>query len=529
MKPTVLLVVPTHRYGREYPAPLSLADFPAGYGYLASALIAQQFTVHGLNLNNISGYSSAPEMVNYELSKALAEYSPDVIGIGGICADYHFLKDTISVVREVSPNARIVLGGGIANHDAVFVAPLLGVDCCIKGDGEKGLPDLLRIIEAGGNGTLVEGRVEDLDTLPFPDYSLFNDRRMMELSVYVRYLYRYTRPKPRVMSIVTARGCPFSCSFCIHRRTGQRPYRMRSIPNIMAEIKVSYERYEFNILIILDELFAVNKARLREFCEAILMGKEKYGWDFDWCFQTHASANLNVEALKLAKAAGCYSFAYGLESSSPSILASMDKHTKPAQIASAAQICDLVSMGYLGAYIFGDRAETRGTIKETLTFFDKHLRDNHIYFGSILPYPGSRDFDYCMERGIIKDKTQYYETIDEHLWNMTRIPDILWYPWAYLAGYLGIRFGWVKKARLKSGNILECPHCGHDVLLAEEQAVISVATRRPLRLYLWRLKYLLGFLLTFWHPIYWTLLPLLGKKNNGVTGCRNCGKRLAIP
>jgi len=76
----------------------------------------------------------------------------------------------------------------------------------------------------------------------------------------------------------------------------------------MAEIKENYERYKFNVLIILDELFVVKQERFLEFCEAILEGKQQYGWDFDWMFQTHASAKLTLNGLKLAKKAGCFFF-----------------------------------------------------------------------------------------------------------------------------------------------------------------------------------------------------------------------------
>ena len=38
----------------------------------------------------------------------------------------------------------------------------------------------------------------------------------------------------------------------------------------MEEIKHLYERYPFNILIVLDELFAVNKQKLEEFCRILI-------------------------------------------------------------------------------------------------------------------------------------------------------------------------------------------------------------------------------------------------------------------
>jgi hypothetical protein len=83
--------------------------------------------------------------------------------------------------------------------------------------------------------------------------------------------------------------------------------------NVMEEIKYLYERYPFNILIVLDELFAVNKQKLEEFCRILIDYRERHGWDFDWLFQTHANARLNLESLQLANRAGCIYFSYRLE------------------------------------------------------------------------------------------------------------------------------------------------------------------------------------------------------------------------
>ena len=54
--------------------------------------------------------------------------------------------------------------------------------------------------------------------------------------------------------------------------------------------------------------------------------RKTQGLDFDWMFQTHASAGLGYDDLKLAKETECYNFCYGVESASPSVLKSMKKN-----------------------------------------------------------------------------------------------------------------------------------------------------------------------------------------------------------
>jgi anaerobic magnesium-protoporphyrin IX monomethyl ester cyclase len=336
----ILLVVPTYLYQNCYPVFVSPGDFPAGFAYLAAVLKQAGYEVFGVNPNNDPGFSSAREMATTKIRAAILEYSPDLIGIGGLCTDFPFLKNILEEIRKICPHTPVVMGGGIINHDAEFVFQKLRPDFCIVGEAEEPIVQLVKSIQAGdGNFAQIKNlgfwsqnqaiftpetdQFPDLDNLPFPDYSPFDIDTSLKYSITSRYLYRYTRAFPRQMTLVAARSCPFNCSFCVHKQRSR--YRARSIGNIMEEIHFLYDRYQFNVLVILDELFAANKARLEEFCQTLIEYRSKEKWDFDWLFQTHANARLDKKCLLLARDAGCYFFSYGMESASPTVLASMNK------------------------------------------------------------------------------------------------------------------------------------------------------------------------------------------------------------
>ncbi len=452
----ILLVAPTHKYRSPKVELLSLSDFPAGIAYIAGTLKGAGHTVVGLNPNNATQYPSPFYMLTNMLSTVLVEHKPDLIGLAGICTDYAFLKDAIELCRRFAPTTPVVLGGGIVSNDREFVFNLLHPDYALVGEAEESLPQLCHVMEeqkpyANHNayvypfydvvanlswwqdGKPVHNPVchdyPPLDDRPLPDYSIFGiDDMMDKYSMATRLLYRYSRQYPRPMTIVTARGCPFNCTFCVHR--GGPKYRARSIPSVMEEIRVHYERYHFNVLLILDELFAVNKARLREFCEAIMDGKARYGWDFDWTFQTHASAALDLETLKLAKRAGCFFFSYGLESASPTVLESMNKRIKVPQIIEALHLAEEAGIGFGGNLIFGDPAETPSTIYESMEFYHQHCQKAFVFLDFLKPYPGNKLFDYCTAKGIIGDKAAYYANMEGGFVNMTGMPDQVWYSWA---------------------------------------------------------------------------------------------------
>ncbi len=563
---------------------MALTDFPTGFAYLASALKAAGHEVYGLNPNNDTRFANQREMVETKLQEALANIRPDLVGTGGICTEYHFLRDAIQIIRKNSPETPIVLGGGIINNDAEFVFQALKPDFCVKGEAEEVLVELARSLNGGArryanipnlgfweNGSAQFTRLDfhygDLNKRAFPDYEVFGAQEMMDKYwLATRNLFRYPRFQPRPWPIVAARSCPFSCSFCVHHRGIK--YRARSIDNLMEEIGHFYPKYQFNNLIILDELFAVSNDRLRQFSEALLKAREEKGWDMSWWFQTHASASFDEDTLKLAKRAGCYFFSYGLESASPTVLASMNKRIKPAQVVSAIKIADKLRIGFGANLIFGDPAETPETLSETFDFFRNHCTDVTVSLFSLRPYPGSKLFDYCLSKGLIKDKLNFYERIDQPI-NMTSMPALYWAIWILGLDYLGGMCLWVKSTKAISREPLNsaaedpiarhygmqickigavCPHCGETVFLQEMvahgaagQAYSMSRAKLGIIGWLWSFRkqrwffyccYLAALVASLAFKPFKLLRYLKNREKFGVsrilTGCPQCHKRFRV-
>lgn len=590
----VLLIVPTYQYKHHYPSFMPFMLFPTGLAYLASYLKSTGHTVVGFNPNNIVGYSSASSMLEDQLTKSINSSKPDLIGIGGLCTDYSFIRDSIDIVRRLNPSIPIVLGGGIVTNDAQFITKTLKPDFSILGEGEEILSILVSRLESGSTDysdipnlvywkdsrlvyTLQDYTYPNLDSRPFPDYEPFGVSKMMgEYTNTLAWWYRYTRPYPRTWTLITARSCPFSCTFCVHSRGPK--YRSRSISTVIEEIAYSYTKYNFNILVILDELFAVNKARMLEFCSALENAKKLYGWNFDWIFSTHASSNLDRETLQLAKSTGCSGFGYGVESASPRVLSSMNKKTTPSQITKAIELANATGLTFSGNLIFGDPAETEETVLESLKFMTTNCRSVNIMLASLRPYPGSRIYDYCLEKGIIKDKLEFYEHIDENPWNMlhnmTSVPSKRWLPLLDTIVTYGQLSPWTKESVASSFSeddtedsaltkytgkkmykvVSSCPYCGqtmyHRELLyldsgkstavsssKKTELVYSLSLYRDAVLKAVRLLTLYYF--SYINSIYRLMRSTTRQKGNLIwksffstvffnTGCPNCGKKVKV-
>ena len=144
----ILLIPPAFHYP-QYPTYLSLSDFPSGFAYLASSLKKAGHEVIGLNPNNTPGYVNAQAMITELITKKINEVKPELIGLGGLCTDYAFLRDAISVIRSVNPAIPIVLGGQIVTNDAEFIFNDLKPDFAIVGEGEEAIVKIAHIVNGG--------------------------------------------------------------------------------------------------------------------------------------------------------------------------------------------------------------------------------------------------------------------------------------------------------------------------------------------------------------------------------------------
>ena len=339
----------------------------------------------------------------------------------------------------------------------------------------------------------------------------------------------------------------------------------------MKELAYFHEKYQFNLLVILDELFAPKRERLVEFSAAIKKLKQERKWDLVWTFQTHANVGLTQDDILTAKDAGCYAFSYGMESASETVLTSMRKKSHPRQIAEVIPMCERAGVGFGGNFIFGDPAETPQTIKETMTFFRDHCTNLHMSLGSIQPYPGSTLYVNSLKNKTIPDAGAFYETIDERRYRMADFPEKPWVAWCGLMGFFGGKGLWHQAAPavVRGREVTEffdtlvldarCPHCQStftyrdaqvpvrkkETTLATSQNVVfqSLLRFRGHWLFTWLVLRAAG-VVAWRYPWYGYLKYMVRPKaqtdHSLVTGCPHCnqcvrlewqpqGKRAVVP
>ncbi len=253
--------------------------------------------------------------------------------------------------------------------------------------------------------------IKDLDAIPFPAWNLF------PITVYLntpKYPEAYGL---KTMNLITSRGCPFNCNFCSKTFSG---VRMRSIDNIIEEIKELKRLYNIRALHFTEELVMMNKQRMMELCDALKPMKLK------WVCQGRTNF-VDYEMLKKMEEAGCVRVGYGIESGSQKILNNMNKAQTVEMCDKAIRLTKKAGLIPVIQMMFGYPGETRETIKETIDFCDRvHAQPNAGEFFITTPLPGTQLYDYALQKGLIGDEEKYLERLTgcgELLVNFTDFSD----------------------------------------------------------------------------------------------------------
>jgi anaerobic magnesium-protoporphyrin IX monomethyl ester cyclase len=379
-----------------------LMTIPPGIVYVASALKESGRNVFGIHLN-------FEEDADAAIQRAMLVYDINVVCTGGLSDQYLEVKKIIRTVREIKSDAITIVGGGLVTSEPEVVLAGVEADIGIIGQGEICICEVAAALEKKKNLGNIDGLVfndsgcikktdlrydiKDIDSICFPDYSIFNYRKIPNNPVYINGKLK------KSLNITASRSCPYNCTFCYHP-SGSR-YVQRSVDNIFQEIDLMLKSYKVDHLSIIDELFATNKERVLEFCERI----KKYG--LTYAVQLRVDS-ISEEILMALKDSGCIIISYGIESADNDILASMRKRITIEQIEKALILTKKVGIFIQGNFIFGDIEETVESANRTLRWWMNHL-DYGLNLYMIRVFPGSYLYKYALEKGIIVDRLSYLE------------------------------------------------------------------------------------------------------------------------
>jgi radical SAM superfamily enzyme YgiQ (UPF0313 family) len=242
-------------------------------------------------------------------------------------------------------------------------------------------------------GKVVKNRprtfIEDLDQIP-PVSQVY--RRHLDIR---NYFYGHSRC-PLVV-IVSGRGCPFQCTYCVIPQILQgHRYRKRSVENVVAEFRYIRDNFPgVKEIMLEDDTLTADKERCRAFSEALIaQGLTTVPWS------ANSRADVDFQTMRTMKKAGCRLFCVGFESGDQRILDNIKKGTRIEGIKAFVKDAKRAGILIHGCFMVGNRGETRETLEKTLAFA-KEINPDTAQFYPIMVYPGTSDYVYFKEKGWI--------------------------------------------------------------------------------------------------------------------------------
>ncbi|MGD9897594.1 MAG: radical SAM protein [Calditrichaceae bacterium] len=151
---------------------------------------------------------------------------------------YPGVKRVVELVREHLPGAVVILGGIYATLLPEHARETVRPDYIITGPGEiKALRLLNDILKLEIDESLIPG---NLDDYPYPDFELIH--------------------KPDYLVLMTARGCPYDCSFCAQKQISMN-FTQRDPVRVVDEFVEQYRKFRLRDFAFYDDALFINKKR----------------------------------------------------------------------------------------------------------------------------------------------------------------------------------------------------------------------------------------------------------------------------
>src|SRR5579885_752870 len=243
----------------------------------------------------------------------------DIYGISSICSNLPMALWIAKEIKAYKPKSTVILGGPQPSSVPDLLLERFDfIDLVVIGEGEKTLEDLVRLdfdpdkyaeipgiaYRAGGEIKRSAARplVENMDELPFPDYSLINceDYEPHQIGAFKAH-------------VEVGRGCPYNCTFCSTAIMWEKNFRVKSPRRIMDEMELLRREYGFTVFNFIHDNFTTSKEFVDRFCD-FMMSENAAG--LKWSASSRADC-LTVERLERMHQAGLASLFFGIETGSP--------------------------------------------------------------------------------------------------------------------------------------------------------------------------------------------------------------------
>lgn len=369
---------------------------PLSFGYLASYLSEY------LHFNDV--------ILEVDNREGLLKQSPDIIGLSSFTETFEDASRHARHIKKMDRRVPIILGG-----EHISSAPLSlphEIDIGVLGEGEQTLLELVQLYERNeatpDNLRNVKGIVfwdkgervvtmprpwmEDLDVIPMPNRELLlKDTRWQQ-------------------PIFTARGCPYKCTFCASTHFWQKT-RYHSVQRVVDEIEYIAREFPKQTMIpINDDLFPLNKQRMRAIVDEI----RKRGLHKKVGFSLNARASIfDEEVARMIVEMNGQVVCFGLESASDKILTALKGKTSAHDNLRALELCEQYSLPVVSNMMVGTPEETVEDLAKSWWFVQKNQhRFARPAIAYSTPFPGTGFWEEAKAQKLVDENFERWNMLD---------------------------------------------------------------------------------------------------------------------
>jgi radical SAM superfamily enzyme YgiQ (UPF0313 family) len=371
-----------------------LANRMAPIGIMQLASWLEKFG-HSVQLHDCLGpYAPAGIEANAEIVLAT---DPQMVGFSATTSGFMDAVDMALYIKTKRPDIKVVFGNV---HVSSLGAPILEhfaeIDYLVMGEGEgamldladgKPLAEVANLIYRDADGTIRfnprRDRIKDLDELPFPAYE------KLAGFPHAYHLPLFAYEKRHGATMITSRGCPYTCSFC-DRTVFERLYKTNSAQYTYDHMKYLRDHFGVYHINMYDDLFTAKKQRVMDLCELLI--EKPLGVQFNCAIRTGHTSD---EMLQQLKKAGAVMVSMGIESADPGM---MERHKAGVTLDAVRDTVRQIHAAGLrakGLFIFGMPGETPETVKTTSDFI-LSLELDEMNMTKFSPLHGAPIWDECV-------------------------------------------------------------------------------------------------------------------------------------
>jgi anaerobic magnesium-protoporphyrin IX monomethyl ester cyclase len=386
---------PISTAGRRHPSLSVTGEQVYSYLNLSSAAVAREdghevFYIHcqteGMDLSNVR--------------KRVASLQP---GLLVIKLEHINTSAALAVARiaKEETDCRVALVGPLVTASAEDA--LQRYACCdyvLRGEWDYTVSRLAEALDRGVSPGEIEGLsyrwdegivigdkaplIEDLDALPFPAYDL------VDLSRFYESVFAYFP----AATVITSRGCPFQCVYCVFPNTiYSHKFRAQSPERVLAEALYLQNKFGVREIRYDDDTFEIDKQRVFDICRLF----KENDVTLKWIIQSRPSL-MTEEMAKALKEAGCVMVLYGVESGDDEILKKIKKGTTTTEIERGVRIAHKYGLDVLNCVMIGFYWDTPETVQRSIDFAFR-LNAEFTQFSIATPLPGTEYYELLKESG----------------------------------------------------------------------------------------------------------------------------------